>query len=428
MKVLALIPVLAAGSCFAETYWVRTIDVSPGIVASWATHVTNDGRVTGASEVESGRRTLGFVWRDGVIEQLVVPQAGSFAARPRSFDIHHHVVVLGMTPGGYYCGFGENVSFTLASQPYFAWLPSTDPYPSEFVAAENVGNAYVCGIADTTPFITAVGVGTFRVNNADVRQGFITRLSQADDDGNPIRMTVLTGFAGPSSFAAAFAVNNAGDVVGYGADAQGYHRPMLVPASSGVMQDIGTLGGPSGEANAISDLGVIVGQADVQPGRPHAFVRGADGQVIDLGTLGGAVSSATAVNNSGVVVGESWTADGQVHACLWQGGNIVDLNNAIPVNGWVLTHASGINDSGVISGWGQYQGRTLAFVLEPASCTQDFNHDGDIGTDQDIDAFFACLGGNCCSTCGSADFNGDGDVGTDADIESFFRVLGGGPC
>jgi hypothetical protein len=30
--------------------------------------------------------------------------------------------------------------------------------------------------------------------------------------------------------------------------------------------------------------------------------------------------------------------------------------------------------------------------------------------------------------CGSADFNGDGDIGTDADIESFFRVLAGGSC
>jgi hypothetical protein len=61
-------------------------------------------------------------------------------------------------------------------------------------------------------------------------------------------------------------------------------------------------------------------------------------------------------------------------------------------------------------------------------CSDDFNGDGDIGTDADIEAFFACLGGDCCPTCGSADFNGDGDVGTDADIESFFRVLAGGSC
>ena len=63
-----------------------------------------------------------------------------------------------------------------------------------------------------------------------------------------------------------------------------------------------------------------------------------------------------------------------------------------------------------------------------SAAAADFNNDGDVGTDQDIEAFFACLAGNCCPFCGSADFNNDGDVGTDADIESFFRVLGGGSC
>ncbi len=63
------------------------------------------------------------------------------------------------------------------------------------------------------------------------------------------------------------------------------------------------------------------------------------------------------------------------------------------------------------------------------SCSADFNNDGSIGADADIEAFFACLSGNCCATCpANADFNGDGDVGTDADIESFFRVLAGGAC
>ncbi len=61
-------------------------------------------------------------------------------------------------------------------------------------------------------------------------------------------------------------------------------------------------------------------------------------------------------------------------------------------------------------------------------CSNDFNGDGDVGTDADISAYFACLSGDCCATCGSADFNGDGDIGTDADIEAFFRVLAGGPC
>jgi hypothetical protein len=60
-------------------------------------------------------------------------------------------------------------------------------------------------------------------------------------------------------------------------------------------------------------------------------------------------------------------------------------------------------------------------------CSRDYNGDGDIGTDADIEDFFACLGGNCCPRC-TPDFNADGDLGTDADIESFFRVLSGGPC
>jgi hypothetical protein len=69
------------------------------------------------------------------------------------------------------------------------------------------------------------------------------------------------------------------------------------------------------------------------------------------------------------------------------------------------------------------------YVGVAALCgTSDYNGDGDIGTDADIEAFFACLGGNCCASCASIDFNADGDIGTDADIESFFRVLGGSAC
>jgi hypothetical protein len=75
--------------------------------------------------------------------------------------------------------------------------------------------------------------------------------------------------------------------------------------------------------------------------------------------------------------------------------------------------------------------RQLALVPSPPYCgSADFNCDGDLGTDLDIEVFFACLAGNCPGgTClNSADFNGDGDIGTDADIEAFFRVLAGGNC
>jgi len=74
-------------------------------------------------------------------------------------------------------------------------------------------------------------------------------------------------------------------------------------------------------------------------------------------------------------------------------------------------------------------GQALVRIALPSPCgSADFDGDGDTGTDLDIEAFFACLGGDCCATCGSADFDGDGDTGTDLDIEAFFRVLGGGAC
>ncbi|HYE61424.1 MAG TPA: hypothetical protein VD997_05470 [Phycisphaerales bacterium] len=85
----------------------------------------------------------------------------------------------------------------------------------------------------------------------------------------------------------------------------------------------------------------------------------------------------------------------------------------------------------VATGTGIDDLRQMALLPSTPVCgTADYNGDGDIGTDQDIEAFFACLGGTCCASCfpGGSDFNADGDAGTDQDIESFFRVLGGGPC
>src|SRR4051812_44488317 len=67
--------------------------------------------------------------------------------------------------------------------------------------------------------------------------------------------------------------------------------------------------------------------------------------------------------------------------------------------------------------------RERAALLKSNSA--DFNGDGDLGTDADIEAFFACLSGNCCAGCGSAEFNGDGDIGTELDIEAQRAGRGG---
>src|SRR6185295_8061819 len=51
----------------------------------------------------------------------------------------------------------------------------------------------------------------------------------------------------------------------------------------------------------------------------------------------------------------------------------------------------------------------ITFAHPPECGTADFDCDGDLGTDADIEAFFACLGGNCplppCTS--NADFDAD---------------------
>jgi hypothetical protein len=91
----------------------------------------------------------------------------------------------------------------------------------------------------------------------------------------------------------------------------------------------------------------------------------------------------------------------------------------------------GVRDRGVPGGAGGLAVVDLgAYEFQSRSCGgPDFDGDGDIGTDADLEAFFACLVGSCCPTCpADADFDADGDLGTDADIGAFFRVLAGGPC
>src|SRR5262249_57838237 len=114
-------------------------------------------------------------------------------------------------------------------------------------------------------------------------------------------------------------------------------------------------------------------------------------------------------------------------AVLAPGSLSGEFSGTLAPGGYFLS-MGGRSEGGASPFNGSFQ-HAAALELVSCPCSPDFNNDGDVGTDADIEAFFACLGGSCCATCPpNADFNCDGDIGTDADIESFFRVLAGGPC
>jgi hypothetical protein len=91
----------------------------------------------------------------------------------------------------------------------------------------------------------------------------------------------------------------------------------------------------------------------------------------------------------------------------------------------ITSQSDSVNGSATLPAAG-----VLAPPPPPTCGSADFDCDGDVATDADIESFFRCLAGTCpAAPCtSSADFNGDGDSATDADIEAFFRVLAGGNC
>jgi probable HAF family extracellular repeat protein len=103
------------------------------------------------------------------------------------------------------------------------------------------------------------------------------------------------------------------------------------------MIDIGTLGGPYAQANAINDAGFITGSSQTATGiigTTHAFLvqpfslTGAIA-IQDLGTLGGNSSVGTSLNTANHVVGYSElnNTDQRMHAFFFDGSGLKDLGS-----------------------------------------------------------------------------------------------------
>jgi hypothetical protein len=165
-------------------------------------------------------------------------------------------------------------------------------------------------------------------------------------------------------------------------------------------------------------------------------------------TPSGGVQWLPVPSGSGDTVVSATTGDGRIQvggmattgrgsrACVWRWGTTaVDLADylealGLSLTGWQLQGVTATSEDGrTLVGVGRLNGIDRAWLvrLPPIPCSPDYNGDGSVATDRDIEDFFQCLSGNCCPSC-TPDFNGDGAASSDADIEAFFRVLAGGPC
>ncbi len=115
----------------------------------------------------------------------------------------------------------------------------------------------------------------------------------------------------------AYAVNDAGRIVGYALTAGGdRHAVLWLSASVGPI-DLGTLGGDWSEAEDVNDEGTIAGTARTAAGIPRAYRRSAGGGITVLSTFGGDSTWAYGIGPTGHVVGAAETAGGAIHAVVW---------------------------------------------------------------------------------------------------------------
>jgi probable HAF family extracellular repeat protein len=118
----------------------------------------------------------------------------------------------------------------------------------------------------------------------------------------------------------------------------------FVWSQGGGMVDLGTLGGNSSRATAISSTGQVVGQSGLTTNflPLHGFSWTRAGGMIDLGA---STTNALVVNSSGQVTGELILGPGVTHAYSWTpAGGLEDLGTL--GSGYIASSPTGLSESG----------------------------------------------------------------------------------
>ena len=140
--------------------------------------------------------------------------------------------------------------------------------------------------------------------------------------------------------------------------------------SGGVMTDLGSLTGnpqTNTEAFGLNASGQVVGYSMAADNLEHAFLY-SNGVMQDLGTLNGDYAIGIAINNHGLIVGNLMNAyNANLGAFVDADGTMYDLADLIVSGGagWSQLTVTGLNDNGLIVGYGTVNGGTQGFVATP---------------------------------------------------------------
>ena len=201
-------------------------------------------------------------------------------------------------------------------------------------------------------------------------------------NSEPDQLFPLDTFVAKTVPAIPKAINDVGQVVGYmrGGTREVAFRTQPNTEIDPIADDLGSLGGRKSQALGINNSGIAIGFSETTtPFQYHAFRSMPDSPMEDLGTLIGdsGTSAANAINDLGWIVGYSTFAagDDHIHAVLWRDGEMIDLHNLVGLlpgpNGEPglsgLGQALDITSSGIILAGGGTQYWLLVPVPEPST-------------------------------------------------------------
>jgi probable HAF family extracellular repeat protein len=175
------------------------------------------------------------------------------------------------------------------------------------------------------------------------------------------------------STANANGINVEGQVVGFSfvPDNSAQHAVLWNPGHG--PQDLGTLGGPNSQAFGVNIWAQVVGSSDTASGASHPFIWDSKHGLKDLGSLGGNSAQANAINFFGQVVGYSSLAgEAATHAFSYANGTLTDIGTL----GGSFAAATGVDIYGDIVGFSNTPNDSdvHAFIYTQKGGLQDLNN------------------------------------------------------
>lgn len=184
-------------------------------------------------------------------------------------------------------------------------------------------------------------------------------------------ITALGG-AAPTGMWSPSAINSLGQVAGYTIVSGAVYHAFVWDSTNG-FRDLGVVGSGTSRAEAINDLGQVVGSSYADTAH-YAFIWDKDNGMRSIGSLNSNAnwSYALDINNASQVAGQSWSGT-TYHPYVWT--QAAEMQDITPQSSTQRV-AAAINNHGVVAGYSVNTGWDKAFVWDSLNGLHEL---GDLG-------------------------------------------------